>query len=67
MAIIERSNVITEAQAKPEFYKAGALVNGDYNGQAAIGCLAKNTTAGVLYVNTGTKAATVWTVVGTQT
>lgn len=67
MAIVQRSNVLPEAQAAPEFYKAGALQAGDFNGQAAKGCLAKDTTNGVLYINTGTKASTTWTVVGAQT
>lgn len=66
MAIIERTSVIGEAEAAPEFYSAGAPAAGDYNGEAAKGCLLKDTTNGVLYINTGTKAATIWTVVGAQ-
>jgi hypothetical protein len=66
MATIELSHVIEEAGARAVFVKSAALANGDYNGQAAKGALAVDTNAGMLYINTGTKAATVWTVVGTQ-
>jgi hypothetical protein len=66
MALIELSHVIEEAGVKAVYVKGAALVNGDYNGKAAKGALAVDTNAGKLYINTGTKAATVWTVVGTQ-
>lgn len=46
--------------------KAGALAGGDFNAQAEKGQLAIDSTNGKLYINTGTKAATVWTVVGAQ-
>lgn len=36
-------------------------------GVAATGCLYQDTTNGVLYINTNTKTAPLWTVVGTQT
>lgn len=49
------------------FEKAGALANGDFNGSAKKGALATDTANGKVYVNTGTLAATVWTVVGLQT
>jgi hypothetical protein len=66
MAMIERSHVIDEANVAAMHYKAGALANGNFNGQATKGALATDTTNGKLYINTGTKAATVWTVVGVQ-
>lgn len=49
------------------FVKAGAPVGGDFNSQAPKGSLLIDSTNGKLYINTGTKAATVWTVVGLQT
>ncbi|WP_433415040.1 hypothetical protein ACQP1V_36280 [Microtetraspora malaysiensis] len=58
---------IIEGARKRPFTKAGAPVNGDFNGQAAKGDQCADTTNGVLYINTGTLAATVWTVVGAQT
>lgn len=48
------------------FVKAGALANGDFNDSAEKGAIGVDTTNGVQYTNTGTKAATVWTVTGTQ-
>lgn len=48
------------------FLKAGAFAGGDFNGQAPKGALGIDKTNAKLYINTGTKAATVWTVVGTQ-
>lgn len=66
MGAIERSNIIDDVGAQALFQKAGALVDGDFNGQAAPGARAVDTTNSVLYINTGTKAATVWTIVGTQ-
>ena len=47
--------------------KAGALAGGDFNGQAEKGQLAIDITNAKLYINTGTKTATTWTVVGAQT
>jgi hypothetical protein len=62
MATIERGNIIDAASgAFAEFTKAGALANGDLNGVAEKGTLARDTTDGGLYQNTGTKAATIWT------
>lgn len=66
MAVIKPTNVIAEASTRARFEKAGAMVDGDFNGQAAKGAQATDTTNGVLYINTGTKAATVWVKVGTQ-
>lgn len=45
---------------------AGAPSDNDFNGIAGKGCLLIDNTNGVLYINTGTLAATVWTKVGTQ-
>ena len=58
--------VIEGARSRP-LQKAGALANNDFNGVAAKGDLATDTTNGILYINTGTLAATVWTKVGVQT
>jgi hypothetical protein len=65
MAIIQGGNIIPGAQ-KRTLIKAGAPVGGDFNGQADKGDLCTDSTNGKLYINTGTLAATVWTVVGTQ-
>ena len=46
---------------------AGVPAGGAFNGVAEKGALVIDTTNGKLYINTGTKLATVWTVVGTQT
>jgi hypothetical protein len=63
-----RGNVIdVEAAVQRIFVKAGALAGNDFNGLAEKGQLAIDTTNAKLYINTGTKAATVWTVVGAQT
>ena len=67
MAVIERTNVVDEARTQVVFTKAGALASNDFNGQAAKGSLAVDVTNAKLYINTGTAAATVWTVVGAQT
>lgn len=48
------------------FESAGVPASGYLNGQAKKGALVTDTTNGKLYINTGTLAATVWTVVGTQ-
>lgn len=45
----------------------GVAGTGTGGGWAAIGSEYTDTTAGKLYINTGTKASPVWTVVGTQT
>ena len=58
---------VIEGARKRPFTKAGALANGDFNGQADKGDQATDTVNGKLYVNTGTLASTTWTVVGTQT
>jgi hypothetical protein len=49
------------------FVSAGVPAAGYLNGTASKGALCTDTTNGKLYVNTGTLAATVWTVAGTQT
>jgi len=67
MAVIELSHVVAEAGLYQPFIKAGALANGDFNNTAPKGARAIDTTNGKLYINTGTLAATVWTVVGAQT
>jgi hypothetical protein len=67
MAVIEFSHVIAEGALYTPFIKAGALANGDFNNSAPKGARAVDTTNGKLYINTGTLAATVWTVVGAQT
>jgi len=47
---------------------AGAPTNGvTGTNVAGKGCLLADTTNGILYINTGTLIATVWTKVGTQT
>lgn len=58
--------VIEGARSRP-LQKAGALAGNDFNGVAAKGDLAIDTTNGKLYINTGTLSATVWTVAGAQT
>lgn len=49
------------------FTSPGVPAGGYLNGTAQKGALCTDTTNGKLYINTGTLAATVWTVVGTQT
>jgi hypothetical protein len=58
---------VIEGARKRPFSKAGAPVANDFNGQAGKGDLVIDTTNGVLYINTGTLAATVWATVGSQT
>jgi hypothetical protein len=65
MPTISGGKVIEGATPIP-FQKAGALASGDFNGSADVGALAVDQTNGKLYINTGTRAATVWTVVGAQ-
>lgn len=48
------------------FESAGVPGAGYLNGIAKKGAICSDTTNGKLYINTGTLAATVWTVVGTQ-
>lgn len=68
MAIIERTNVIDiKAGVQYVYQKAGIPANGDFNGEAETGQLLVDTTNGKAYINTGTKAATIWTSVGSQT
>ena len=67
MAIIETPLVISaEAGVQKILTKAGALAANDFNGVAEKGQLAIDLTNAKLYINTGTKAATTWVVVGTQ-
>jgi hypothetical protein len=50
------------------FLNAGAPVNGTtFDEIAEKGALLIDTTNGKLYINTGTKSSSVWTVVGAQT
>jgi hypothetical protein len=49
------------------FESPGVPASGYLNAIAKKGAIVSDTTNGKLYVNTGTLAATVWTVVGTQT
>lgn len=58
------------ALARP-FLNAGAPANGTagtgtHAGYAPKGALLIDTTNGILYINTGTKASVTWTKVGTQ-
>lgn len=55
-----------EGSRKRTFKKAGVPAGGDFAGEADKGDLLSDTTNGKLYINTGTLAAPVWTVVGTQ-
>jgi hypothetical protein len=66
MPVIELTNVIDEAGVLAVYRKAGALASNDFNGKAEKGALGLDVTNAKLYINTGTKAATVWTVVGAQ-
>ena len=50
----------------PTNYAAGPPVVGTYRDEAPKGALLIDTTNGVLYINTGTKAQPTWTKVGTQ-
>lgn len=66
MAEISKANVLANHAAYCRFQKAGAVADNDFNGEAAPGATAVDTTNGELYINTGTKAATVWVLVGDQ-
>ncbi|OKI47302.1 hypothetical protein [Micromonospora sp. CB01531] len=68
--------IITGGQVMPgngvpvqAFTKAGALAANDFAGQCAVGSLAINTSAGVLYICTATNGTTTstWVTVGSQT
>jgi len=69
MATIEVTNSVapggTRAGLGP-FASAGVPSSGYLNGIAEKGASVVDTTNGKHYTNTGTKAATVWTVTGTQ-
>jgi hypothetical protein len=73
MAIIERARHRAGAsEGNPEgyglFFNAGAPVNGTtFDEIAEKGALLVDTTNAKLYINTGTKSASTWVVVGTQT
>lgn len=80
MPIITGGKVIEGAYVRPAssaysstagsigpFESAGVPASGYLNGEAKKGALCADTTNGKLYVNTGTLAATVWAVAGTQT
>ncbi|MFG1776619.1 hypothetical protein ACGFIG_09340 [Micromonospora sp. NPDC049048] len=51
------------------FTKAGAVAANNFAGQAVVGSLAIDTTAGVLYICTATNGSTTatWVTVGSQT
>ncbi len=67
MAVIRGGQVIDVTSALTViFEKAGVPAGGDFNGQAEKGQLCIDSTNAKLYINTGTKSATTWTVVGTQ-
>jgi hypothetical protein len=66
MAIIQGGNIIPGA-LKRTLIKAGVPASNDFNGQADKGDLCTDSTNGIVYINTGTLAATVWTKVGLQT
>jgi hypothetical protein len=65
-----RANPVPAAQAAPASYgpftSAGVPGSGYLNGVAEKGALVVNTATGIWYANTGTLAATAWTVVGAQ-
>ena len=68
MPIIEITNPNlgdTDQPGQVTYRAAGAPV-AQFNNIAAKGALAVDTTNGKLYINTGTKAANTWTVVGAQ-
>lgn len=67
MGIIQGGIVIEGARQRP-YENAGAPVNGTTLANVAEkGALLSDTTNGVLYINTGTKASPTWTIVGSQT
>jgi hypothetical protein len=65
-----RSTPVPATQAAPAAYgpftSPGVPASGYLNGTADKGALVVNTATGIWYANTGTLAATVWTVVGAQ-
>ena len=68
MAVIQPGYVIPGGGLGDPLRNAGAPVNGTtYANVAAVGAQLIDTTNAKLYINTGTIAAPVWTVVGTQT
>jgi len=68
MPVIEVTNVNLGDADQPGSvtYRAAGVPVAQFNNLAAKGALAVDTTNGKLYINTGTKAANVWTVVGAQ-
>ena len=78
MAIISGGKVIEGAISRPgavadgsvgsigAFESAGVPASGYLNGVAKKGAVVTDTTNGILYINTGTLASTVWTKVGLQ-
>lgn len=70
MAIIESTggSLLNMDGFRRPFEKAGALAANDFAGQARIGSLATDTSAGKLYICTATNGTTTttWTVVGAQ-
>lgn len=70
MPVIEgaryRGSTTDNATGYGPFISAGVPAGGYLNGTAEKGAEVIDTTNGKHYTNTGTKAATVWTVTGTQ-
>jgi len=68
MPVIEVTNVNLGDADQPGnvTYRAAGAPTTQFNNLAAKGALAVDTTNGKLYINTGTKAANTWTVVGAQ-
>lgn len=70
MAVIEGGNVIEGSQLARTYTNPGVPVDGVSGTLAGIaekGALLTDSTNAKLHINTGTKAAPTWTVVGTQT
>lgn len=69
MPLVVPSPANDDAVARQRFYQAAAVPTTEFNGIAPAGalCLGNLGTAPKLYINTGTKAANTWTVVGAQT
>jgi hypothetical protein len=55
------NNVTAPAHANPIYSSPGVPAGGFLNGVAHPGTLVVNLATGILYMNTGTLAATVWT------
>lgn len=53
--------------ALQRFYRSAGTPTTQFDGIAPTGALCIDTTGGVLFINTNTKASPTWTVVGDQT